>query len=63
MSPIEKQVYCNFSMAEEPQRKDEDVNCPMYQRPKRTHTQQELEVCQRKMQEFKEKTTGGAGVQ
>ena len=50
-------------MAEEPKRKDEDVNCPMCQRPKRTHTQQELEVCQRKMQEFKEKTTVGAGVQ
>jgi len=50
-------------VAEEPKRKEEDVLCPMCQRPKRAHTQQELELCQRKMQEFKENTTGGAGVQ
>ncbi len=40
-----------------------DEICPMCQRPKKVHTQQELESCQRKMREFKESKTGGAGVQ
>ncbi len=40
-----------------------DEICPMCQRPKRVQIPQGLESCQRKMREFKESKTGGAGVQ
>jgi hypothetical protein len=50
-------------VAAQPSGKEEVEICPMCRRPKRVHTQQELELCQRKMREFKESKTGGAGVQ
>jgi len=50
-------------VAAQPREKEEDEICSMCQRPKRVHTQQELESCQRKMREFKESKRGGAGVQ
>jgi len=50
-------------VAAQPREKEEVEICSICQRPKRVHTPQELELCQRKMQEFKESKTGGAGVQ
>ncbi len=52
-----------YTLAAQPRGKEANEICPMCQRPKRVHTQQELESCQRKMREFKESKTGGAGVQ
>ena len=59
-----KSLKClSYSVAAQPREKEEVEICPMCRRPKREHTQQELESCQRKMREFKESKTGGAGVQ
>ena len=50
-------------MTEPSKPKDTDEVCLMCKRPKSKHTQEELQVCSRKMMEFKKNKTGGAGIE
>ena len=49
-------------MTDPPQSKDSDEICPMCERPKSKHANEEMLACSRKLQEFKKDTTGGAGI-
>ena len=49
-------------MNEPPKPKELDEICPMCKRPKDKHTLQELLTCSRKMDEFKKRKQGGAGI-
>jgi hypothetical protein len=39
-----------------------DEICPMCKRPKSKHTPEEIRACTKKMNEFKDTDTGGAGI-
>lgn len=49
-------------MMSTPRLSNTDELCPMCRRPKGKHTQEELDACSRKMQEFKKEKNGGAGI-
>ena len=50
-------------MAEPPKPKEVDEICPICKRPKSKHTLKELLICARKMNEFREQSQGGAGIE
>ena len=50
-------------MTKPPKPKNEEEICPMCKRPKSKHSPEELRVCARKMEEFRNKPEGGAGIQ
>ncbi len=50
-------------MTEPPKPKEGDENCLICGRPKSKHSPEELRACTRKMEEFRSKPEGGAGIQ
>lgn len=40
-----------------------DENCPMCKRPKSRHTNDEMFVCSKKLEEFRKNPSGGAGIE
>ena len=50
-------------MTEPPKPKDVEEICPMCKRLKSKHTHEELLACTRKMNEFKQQSSGGAGIE
>lgn len=52
-----------FMMTKPPNSKKIEEVCPMCKRPKDKHTLDELLICSRKMEEFRKRKEGGAGIQ
>ncbi len=50
-------------MIEPPKPKGVDEICLMCKRPKSKHTPEEMHACTRKMNEFREQSQGGAGIE
>lgn len=50
-------------MTEPPKPKEGDEICPICKRPKSKHTSEEMLACSKKMMEFKNDDTGGAGIE
>ena len=50
-------------MTEPPKPEGSDEICPMCKRPKSKHTSEEILTCSRKMKEFEESKSGGAGIE
>jgi len=50
-------------MTKPPKPKNGEAICPMCKRPKSKHSPEELLACTRKMEEFRNKPEGGAGIQ
>ncbi len=50
-------------MSAPPKPRDTEELCPMCKRPKRDHTPEETLACDRKMKEFENEKSGGAGIE
>ena len=50
-------------MTEPSKPKEGDEICPMCKRPKSEHSPEELLACTRKLEEFRQSDTGGAGIE
>lgn len=49
-------------MAQPPKPKGADEICPMCKRPKSKHTVDEMNACSKKLEEFRKRKKGGAGI-